>query len=99
MLALAFAPISLFFLITANNYAFFKLLNVAILVLSALVGLRFLTCGMATLNRTRQRTPARRRAKRRRPALAPAAPDGAVGDGEPAVAGLVEPTATGRPRC
>jgi hypothetical protein len=50
MLALAFAPISLFFLITAPNYAFFKLLNVAILALSALVGLRFLTNGMKVLN-------------------------------------------------
>ena len=46
VLTLAFAPISLFFLITADNYAFFKLLNVAILVLAALVGLRFLTSGM-----------------------------------------------------
>jgi hypothetical protein len=50
MLALAFAPISLFFLITAPNYSFFKLLNVAILTLSAVVGLRFLTGGMQTLN-------------------------------------------------
>jgi hypothetical protein len=50
MLALAFAPISLFFLITAPDYGFFKLLNVAILGLSALVGLRFLTSGMQVLN-------------------------------------------------
>ncbi|GID30194.1 hypothetical protein [Paractinoplanes brasiliensis] len=50
MLALAFAPISLFFLITAPDYAFFKLLNVLILALSALVGLRFLTGGMRVLN-------------------------------------------------
>jgi hypothetical protein len=50
MLAVAFAPISLFFLITAPNYGFFKLLNVAILTLSALVGLRFLTSGMHALN-------------------------------------------------
>jgi hypothetical protein len=50
MLALAFAPISLFFLITAPDYGFFKLLNVAILGLSALVGLRFLTTGMQVLN-------------------------------------------------
>lgn len=50
MLALAFAPISLFFLITAPDYGFFKLLNVAILALSALVGLRFLTGGMKVLN-------------------------------------------------
>ncbi|MEK8108435.1 hypothetical protein NKG94_32440 [Micromonospora sp. M12] len=41
MLAVAFAPISLFFLITADDYGFFKLLNVAILTLSAIVGLRF----------------------------------------------------------
>ncbi|MFY1673526.1 hypothetical protein ACN27G_26780 [Plantactinospora sp. WMMB334] len=50
MLAVAFAPISLFFLITAPDYAFFKLLNVAILTMSALVGLRFLTGGMQVLN-------------------------------------------------
>ncbi len=50
VLVLAFAPISLFFLITADNYEFFKLLNVAILVLAAIVGLRFLTSGMSRLN-------------------------------------------------
>ena len=50
MLAVAFAPIALFFLITAPDYTFFKLLNVAILALSALVGLRFLTGGMRVLN-------------------------------------------------
>ncbi|GAA4929703.1 hypothetical protein [Actinoplanes utahensis] len=50
VLTLAFAPISLFFLITAQSYSFFKLLNVAILVLTAMVGLRFLTAGMRALN-------------------------------------------------
>jgi hypothetical protein len=50
VLTLAFAPISLFFLITARSYAFFKLLNVAILILTALVGLRFLISGMRALN-------------------------------------------------
>jgi hypothetical protein len=50
VLTLAFAPISLFFLISAHSYAFFKLLNVGILVLTALVGLRFLTEGMRALN-------------------------------------------------
>jgi hypothetical protein len=50
VLVLAFAPISLFFLTTADNYEFFKLLNVAILVLGAFVGLKFLTSGMARLN-------------------------------------------------
>jgi hypothetical protein len=41
----------LFFLITARSYAFFKLLNVAILTLTALVGLRFLASGMRALNK------------------------------------------------
>ena len=50
MLTLAFAPISLFFLISAHSYVFFKLLNVAILFLTAVIGLRFLTAGMAALN-------------------------------------------------
>jgi hypothetical protein len=50
VLTLAFAPISLFFLISAHNYSFFKLLNVAILVMTAIVGLRFLTNGMRALN-------------------------------------------------
>ena len=50
MLAVAFAPISLFFRITAPDYSFFKLLNVVILALSAIVGLRFLTGGMRVLN-------------------------------------------------
>jgi hypothetical protein len=50
VLTFAFAPISLFFLITARSYEFFKLLNVAILALTALVGLRFLTSGMRALN-------------------------------------------------
>jgi hypothetical protein len=54
VLTLAFAPISLFFLISAHSYSFFKLLNVAILVLAALVGLKFLTSGMATLNQHQQ---------------------------------------------
>src|SRR2546430_6049714 len=49
VLTLAFAPISLFFLISAHSYAFFKLLNVCILVLTAIVGLRFLVVGMRTL--------------------------------------------------
>jgi hypothetical protein len=58
MLALAFAPISLFFLITAPDYGFFKLLNVAILALSAIVGLRFLTGGMRVLNENGLLSPA-----------------------------------------
>jgi len=50
VLTFAFAPISLFFLVTARSYAFYKLLNVAILTLTALIGLRFLTSGMRALN-------------------------------------------------
>lgn len=50
MLSLAFAPISLFFRITSPDYEFFKILNVAILTLTAVVGLRFLTSGMRALN-------------------------------------------------
>ncbi|HKO34315.1 MAG TPA: hypothetical protein VJY85_11265 [Candidatus Limnocylindria bacterium] len=50
VLSLAFAPISLFFLITAHNYPFLKLLNITILILTSIVGLRFLTSGMAALN-------------------------------------------------
>jgi hypothetical protein len=62
VLALAFAPISLFFLISAHNYGFFKLLNVSILVLSALVGLRFLTSGMRALNDHQEQLAAQARA-------------------------------------
>jgi hypothetical protein len=57
-LTLAFAPISLFFLISAHSYSFFKLLNVCILMLTALVGLRFLTTGMRTLNDHQERVAA-----------------------------------------
>jgi hypothetical protein len=72
MLALAFAPISLFFLITAPDYGFFKLLNVAILGLSALVGLRFLTGGMRVLNEHGLLAP--EKAPAEVPAAAPAVP-------------------------
>ncbi|HEU4425827.1 MAG TPA: hypothetical protein VFR67_25090 [Pilimelia sp.] len=58
VLTLAFAPISLFFLITAQSYSFFKVLNVAILLLTAIVGLRFLTTGMAALNQHQVRLAA-----------------------------------------
>ena len=54
VLTLAFAPISLFFRITAQSYPFFKLLNIGILLLTAIVGLRFLTSGMRSLNDSMQ---------------------------------------------
>jgi hypothetical protein len=49
-LTLAFAPISLFFLVTAPSYLFFILLNVAILTLTAAVGLGFLVEGTQSVN-------------------------------------------------
>ena len=97
VLTLAFAPISLFFLISAHNYSFFKLLNVAILALTAIVGLRFLTAGMRALNEHQELRDA--------PALvaAPAAeevvpvPNGGPGDGQSAVAVLIAPAASAAP--
>ena len=73
MLAVAFAPIALFFLITAPDYGFFKLLNVAILALSALVGLRFLTGGMRVLNEHGLLAP-EKPAVEQKPAAAPVSP-------------------------
>src|SRR6266536_3418245 len=49
-LTICLPTLYLFNLISAHSYEFFKLLNVSILVLTALVGLRFLTSGMRTLN-------------------------------------------------
>jgi len=89
MLALAFAPISLFFLITAPDYGFFKLLNVAILALSALVGLRFLTGGMRVLNDHGLLAPKREMPEAPvSPAVAPAAAP--AGGGGVAVATAVQ---------
>jgi hypothetical protein len=59
VLSLAFAPISLFFLVTAPNYEFYKVLNVAILMLAGIVGLGILVDGMRTLNRLAHPAPAR----------------------------------------
>jgi hypothetical protein len=49
-LTLAFAPISIFFLITSKSYPFYQLLNVAILTLTGVVGLRFLVSGVQSMN-------------------------------------------------
>ena len=57
VLTLAFAPVSLFFLVTAKSYSFYKLLNVLILLLTALVGLRFLVEGMRAVNDQRSVAP------------------------------------------
>jgi hypothetical protein len=50
VLTLAFAPISLFFLLTAPSYSFFKIINVSILALTGFIGLGFLMGGMRTMN-------------------------------------------------
>jgi len=46
VLLLSFAPIMVFFLLTTTNYQFFKLLNVAIFAVCAIVGVVFLSQGM-----------------------------------------------------
>ncbi|MEV4655058.1 hypothetical protein [Micromonospora sp. NPDC049301] len=89
MLAVAFAPISLFFLITAPDYGFFKLLNVAILTLSALVGLRFLTGGMQVLNDHGLLAPEAAQTQAPAQAVPAAVPAGAV----PAADQVAEPVA------
>lgn len=46
VLLLSFAPIVLFFLLTTNNYQFFKLLNVGVFTVAGIVGVIFLSQGM-----------------------------------------------------
>jgi hypothetical protein len=50
ILLLSFAPITLFFLLTAPQYQFFKLLNVAIFAVSGLMGVVFLYQGMKVVS-------------------------------------------------
>jgi hypothetical protein len=76
-LTLAFAPITLFFMITAQSYPFFILLNTAILLLTGSVGLSFLVSGMRSMNaqaRAEQVAPAEQDAASEPIAQAPAAP-------------------------
>jgi hypothetical protein len=75
VLSLAFAPIALFFRITAHSYQFYKMLNVAILALTAIVGLKFLTSGMQALNRHTTNLAIAKRAKEEAEAKAAAAPE------------------------
>ena len=56
VLTLSFAPISLFFWLTAPHYQFFKLLNVAILTLTGFFGLTFLVSGMNHVQQEDRRT-------------------------------------------
>ncbi|MFV2021258.1 hypothetical protein [Micromonospora sp. LOL_023] len=95
-LTLAFAPVSLFFLVTAQSYQFYKLLNVAILLLSAIVGLRFLVAGMQALNDHQQRaTRVPAPAATPTPAPGPAAPGPAAPAPAPVPAAAPAPVGTG----
>ncbi|MCL1468160.1 actin-binding WH2 domain-containing protein [Argonema galeatum] len=49
-LLLGFAPVTLFFLITTDNYQFFKLLNVAIFILTGVIGVNFLYQGIQLIS-------------------------------------------------
>lgn len=49
-MTLAFAPITIFFLITAQGYSFFVLLNVAVLTLTGITGLQILVDGTKAMN-------------------------------------------------
>lgn len=49
-LLLGFAPVTLFFLLTTDNYQFFKLLNVAIFILTGVIGVNFLYQGMRLIS-------------------------------------------------
>jgi len=50
VLLLSFAPIVMFFLLTTNNYQFFKLLNVGVFAVAGIVGVRFLSQGMRAVS-------------------------------------------------
>src|SRR3954469_13616507 len=76
-LTLAFAPITLFFMVTAQSYPFFILLNTAILLLTGSVGLSFLISGMHSMNaqaRAEQAVPAEQDETIEQPVQTPAAP-------------------------
>lgn len=50
VLLFSFAPITLFFLISTNNYQFYKVLNVAIFAITGFIGVKFLYEGMGLLS-------------------------------------------------
>ncbi len=57
---LSFAPIVLFFLLTTSSYQFFKLLNVLIFTLSAVMGVVFLNKGMKIVSADQEGARTRR---------------------------------------
>jgi hypothetical protein len=61
ILLLAFAPITLFFLLTTDHYQFFKILNVLILAVCGFFGVRALYMGMLFLNKDDKKTKRLRR--------------------------------------
>lgn len=61
LILIAFAPISAFFLMSSSNYAFFKLLNVAILAFAAFMGVRFLYTNALNLSKDSEGSPIVRR--------------------------------------
>lgn len=60
-LTLAFAPITIFFLLTAPSYDFFKLLNVTILAITGIAGINFLISGMQSMNALTEKEEAQER--------------------------------------
>lgn len=50
VLLFSFAPITLFFLLSTQNYQFYKLLNVAIFSITGFIGIKFLYQGMQLLS-------------------------------------------------
>ena len=57
VLTLGFAPIAVFFLLSAPGYGFFKLLNVAVLGVTGLAGLKVLLSGMQNVQRAAVTSP------------------------------------------
>lgn len=61
VLLLAFAPVSLFFLLSSSNYQFFKLLNVVIFAVAAIRGVSFLSYGTRIVAASTEGAEVRRR--------------------------------------
>lgn len=51
VLLFSFAPITLFFLISTDNYQFYKLLNVVVFAVTGFIGVKFLYQGMEMLSK------------------------------------------------
>ncbi len=60
VLLLALAPVTLFFLVTTGNYAFFKLLNVAIFAIAGIRGVVFLSEGLSIVSNNTEGAARRR---------------------------------------